>query len=398
MKLFEKYYEELRDLIDEIPLRKDGWINFSKRIITILDASYIHIQAIDFKRNIISFSHGVGPLSPEVYANAELKYLRYPIDADPRWEKFLDPNRKGWYQCHIHIRDEFVKKSELYQDILLPIGLRYVASKELIWDESFCIFWSISTTTERKPLNQQELEFLDQLLLPLRNIIIAQRHLYELSIDNIVGYNLINHLSQPIVLLSLSGQIVHYNQKMKDFFETQNIVQNINQEIILPEEVRNKFLNILYKIEAAFRYKHNNIDDFRNIIFHVTKNEKINIEFTINLLASDKEKSFFGIRPLVMLTFNVVDQLSVIPNLKKSQQYVLPRTYLITQFNLTKRELDVCELFLNGENLEKIAQTLNLKVISIRTYIKNIFIKLHCNSQVELMKTLIRISVEFKDK
>ncbi|WP_173910525.1 helix-turn-helix transcriptional regulator [Acinetobacter sp. Marseille-Q1618] len=397
MELFEKYYEELRALIYKIPLTTDGWFYFAKRLLTVLDVSYIHLQAIDMTSNIISFSNGVGVLSSEVYANAELKYLRYPVDADPRWAKFLDPERQGWYQCHTHITDDFVKNSELYQDILLPIGLRYVATKELIWDEKMCIFWSISTAEQRQPLNTQEIYFLDQLLPHLKKIIIAQRHLYELSINNIVGYNLINHLNQPIVLLSLSGQVVYYNQKMKDFFEAQNVIQNKNNQFNLPVFEQKKFFNILYKIEEAFRYKHSEIHAFRNIIFPITLSKNSKVEFTINFLASEKEKSFFGIRPLVMLTFQSYEN-EAIEHFNKFKHYALPHSYLESQFHLTKREFEVCELFVNGKNLEEIAQTLSLKVISIRTYIKNIFVKMHCNSQVDLMKLLIQISKDAKNK
>ena len=135
MDLLEKYYYDLCGLIYQIPLNKDGWFHFSKELLKILNVSYVHIQAIDFSYNVLSFSNGVGSLPLEAYASAELDYLRYPTEADPRWGKFLDPERKGWYQCHTHVPEEFVENSDLYQKILLPYGLRYVATHELILDE-----------------------------------------------------------------------------------------------------------------------------------------------------------------------------------------------------------------------------------------------------------------------
>ncbi|HAV3582286.1 TPA: helix-turn-helix transcriptional regulator, partial [Acinetobacter baumannii] len=255
MELLDNYYKELCELIYNITLEKSGWFNFSKRLLDVLDVSYVHIQAIDFNYNVLSYSNGVGVFPLENYAAAELNYLRYPIEADPRWGKFLDPNRKGWYQCHTHVTDEFVKQSDLYQKILLPINLRYVATHELLWDEKLCVFWSISTSEQRQPLNSQELEFLDRLMPHLKRVMLVKRELFEFSIDNIVGYNLIDKLSQPIILLNLSGQVVHYNQAADQLLKDNNHIQSKDNKLILPRDDQVKLSDYLYKIEEMFRYK-----------------------------------------------------------------------------------------------------------------------------------------------
>ena len=55
MELLDNYYNELRELIYEITLDKNGWFNFSKRLLDVLDVSYVHIQAIDFSYNVLSY-------------------------------------------------------------------------------------------------------------------------------------------------------------------------------------------------------------------------------------------------------------------------------------------------------------------------------------------------------
>lgn len=394
MDVLENDYNELCELIYHIPLNKDGWFNFSKKLLKILNMSYVHIQAIDFSYNVLSFSNGVGLLPLEAYAAAELNYLRYPIDADPRWEKFLNPERKGWYQCHSHITEAFVEQSDLYQNILLPHGLRYVASHELIWDEKLCVFWSISTSQQRQPLNQEELAFLDRLLPHLQRVVMAQRHLYEFSLDNIVGYNLIDKLNQPIMLLNLSGQVVHTNPMMLGVLEENECVQIANQRLILPEKDQPHFLEKLYQMEDAFRYNQAQLEQYKDIKFSITGMEH-NLSCTINLLASEKEMSFFGIRPLVMLSFDDYHK-----PLKNSQQtdkkYDLNHEYLKQNYGLTKRELELCGLFVNGMNLVQVAEHMGLTRSSIRTYLRNIFVKTSCNSQVELMQLLMSSRVNFK--
>ncbi|MDH0031208.1 MULTISPECIES: helix-turn-helix transcriptional regulator [unclassified Acinetobacter] len=389
MDLLENYYNELCELIYQIPLNKDGWFNFSKELLKILNVSYVHIQAIDFSYNVLSFSNGVGSLPLEAYASAELDYLRYPTEADPRWGKFLDPERKGWYQCHTHVPEEFVENSDLYQKILLPYGLRYVATHELIWDEKLCVFWSISTSQQRQPLNPQELEFLDRLLPHLKRIVMAQRHLYEFSLDNIVGYNLIDKLNQPIMLLNLSGQVVHNNPMMDVFLEENEWVQVIDQRLTLPEKDQVQFLEKLYQIEEAFRYKQAQLEQYKDIKFLIAGTER-SLSCTINLLASEKEMSFFGIRPLVMLSFDDVP-MALRDEQENKQKYHLNHKYLKQTYNLTKRELELCDLFVMGINLEQVAEQMGLTRSSIRTYLRNIFAKTPCSSQVELMQLLMSI-------
>ena len=385
MELLDNYYNELCDLIYSITLEKNGWFNFSKRLLDVLDVSYVHIQAIDFTYNVLSYSNGIGVFPLENYAAAELDYLRYPIEADPRWGKFLDPNRKGWYQCHTHVTDEFVQKSDLYQKILLPIDLRYVATHELVWDEKLCVFWSISTSEQRQPLNAKELAFLDRLMPHLKRVMLVKRDLFEFSVDNIVGYNLIDKLSQPIILLNLSGQIVHYNQTANQLLKDNTHIQSKDNKLILPREDQAKLSDHLYKIEEMFRYNQEQLNSCKDLLFSISNS---NLKFTSSLLASEKEMSFFGVRPLVMLSF---DDLVIpsIHNQENKKKYHLNHRYLKQTYKLTKRELELCDLFVNGMNLEQIAESMELTRSSIRTYIRNIFAKTPCNSQVELMQLLM---------
>ncbi len=390
MNLTTRDYDELVELIYQIPLSQDNWFSFAKKLLTILQASYVHIQAIDFSQQVLSFSNGVGILPLDTYAKAELDYLRYPTEADPRWGKFLDPERRGWYQCHTHVSENFVEESDLYQKILLPYDLRYVATHELIWDEKLCVFWSVSTSQQRQPLHQKELTFLDQLIPHLKRIVMAQRHLYEFSLDNIVGYNLIDKLVQPIMLLNLSGQVVHNNPVMLDFLKENECVQIVDQRLILPEHDQIQFLEKLYQIEEAFRYQQAQLQRYKDIKFSI-KGTQSRLSCTINLLASEKEMSFFGIRPLVMLSFDEV-QVRSTNDQDIQKKYYLNHNYLKKIYHLTKRELELCDLFVKGMNLEQLAQHMNLTRSSVRTYLRNIFVKMQCNSQVELMQLLMQMS------
>jgi hypothetical protein len=98
----------------------------------------------------------------------------------------------------------------------------------------------------------------------------------------------------------LSGQIVHYNQA-DQLLKDNNHIQSKDNKLILPREDQAKLSDHLYKIEEMFRYNQEQLNSCKDLLFSISNS---NLKFTSSLLASEKEMSFFGIRPLVMLSFD----------------------------------------------------------------------------------------------
>lgn len=500
--VLQNQQDVLIDLIYQIPTDPNAWDKFAKILLDILDASYVHLQAIDFSYNVLSFSHGMGNLAREFYAQAELNYLRFPPEADPRWPVFLNPQRKGWYQCHTHVTEEFVQTSDLYQLILLPIGLRYVASHELMRDEKLCIFWSVSTTAKRKPLNADELHFLDALNIHLRRMVTVQRHKFEFEVQSIAGYALIDKLPQPIMLLNLSGQVVHSNQAMHRIMQQGDVlrIHPHTKMLQLAEPFHQQLEQHFYHIEFLLRRQIS--DQLLNECCIQLTDEQGEVAYLfLNLLVSAQEKLIFGTRPLVMLTlyqpqnneyhsqlFKIFDcfstgvilltqdqkvfyqnvyasqllekssllnvsqkqtlrahgefqnklnkllidalvndsgqdhnlviygqdqkeiltlnisaidqntayeQIGAGPKVlavffkQLNQKRNLEAQYLKQLYQLTPREIQICMHFFQGLDLSEIAEVSHLTISTVRTYLKQIYLKTHCSSQSELMKLLM---------
>ncbi|ENW90285.1 MULTISPECIES: helix-turn-helix transcriptional regulator [Acinetobacter] len=78
------------------------------------------------------------------------------------------------------------------------------------------------------------------------------------------------------------------------------------------------------------------------------------------------------------------------------QKYYLAADFLKQQYHLSNREIELCELFINEHDLEKIAEYCQLSLSTVRTYFKNIYAKTQCNSQAELIHLLMGITVNFE--
>ena len=79
-----------------------------------------------------------------------------------------------------------------------------------------------------------------------------------------------------------------------------------------------------------------------------------------------------------------------------NQHQSLSQDYLTQKYKLSKREFEVCELFLKGLSLDQIAAEMDITYGSIRIYIKNIFNKTACTTQAELMQLLMGAKIEFE--
>ena len=381
MKDYDKYYDELVDLIYQIPLNSNGWQPFVKRVNTILDSSSVHVLAVDLEKGVFSFSNCAGKLNEEELTLNELKYLHHPVNEDLRLVGVFDPNRKGWYQCHHNITEEMIRSSALYQDILLPIDMRYSAINDFLLDEKLCVLMGINTSSDRGILEQEALDFLDRLFVHLRRVVLLQRKLYEFSANAIVGFELVNKLTQPIILLNLSGHIVHSNQAAKKICLNSNLIKIQNDKLFLHEPFQSQLQQNLSEFEIFFKQQrilgnHN----FEDGCITLKSNQGEVLYVFSTLLVSENEMKMFGIRPMVMLTLYH-------PQYTPSIDY----QFLHMAFNLTSTESKVVTLLLDGFVLKEIAKKNNVNEDTVRKQLQSIFKKTSTNRQSDLIKLLLNM-------
>lgn len=362
-------------------MSKDGWKKFGSKLNTILDSTLIHILALDFKKQAFSFSYTVGVASQDELANIEVQYLRYPIEDDPRWPVFLDTKREGWYQCHHTVTDKFVDHSALYQELLLPTNIRYTSAKELILDESLCVLLAVHTSPMRDVLTRDELDFLDKLMVHLKRIVLIQRNIFEYSSKAIMGYALIDKLSQPIILLNLSGEVLHLNKAAKNILDQNNNIVIRKNNIFIPEPYCSQLYDRLLEVEVMIKKGINTSEQIFNEgnIKIVNQNGGLFYLFC-TLLISDQELKAFGIRPTVMMT--IYDPTSM---------NTIDAQLLYVAFRLTPAEAKVALLLLEGYLPKEIAQKHKINLDTVRKQLQSIYKKTSTNRQADLVKLLLNL-------
>jgi len=262
--------------------------------------------------------------------------------------------------------------------VLLPFDLRYVAVKALVLDEQLCIAFIIHTSEKQQPLQNEKIDFLNRLLPHLERVLKTQRQLYKFSTDSIVGYSLINKLHQPIVLLNLSGGVVHYNTAVSTLLEKTNLIQLQNNQIYLDQPYQQQLKDNLREIEALFRQQTFDNELLQDGGIKIQSESGETLYIFASLLATEQELKAFGIRPLVMLTlFHPEHSISVDIQL------------LSSVFKFTPAECKVALSLLDGFSTKEIAQKNKVRADTIKKQIQSIYRKTSTHKQSELVKILL---------
>jgi DNA-binding NarL/FixJ family response regulator len=65
-------------------------------------------------------------------------------------------------------------------------------------------------------------------------------------------------------------------------------------------------------------------------------------------------------------------------------------SYFLTQFNLSKREIEILRLLCDGKNNSEISGLLSISVNTVKKHISNIFNKLNVDSRTQLIHFIIK--------
>ena len=236
---------------------------------------------------------------------------------------------------------------------------------------------------------QQETELLKRLSKHFRRALQIHRQLSLVQQENSDLYQLFDALKTGVILLDENAHLLYANAKAQRILET-------GQELSLDHFNRLKAITPYhaqleqYIASACFQ-------DLSSSNY-----QAIHAGGVLVIPSAEKSR---------VLTVSVVPFSSVWQNMLNQQQteqkvavflsepdkyYQLAGDFLKQHYQLSPREVKICELFVNGYNLEAIAKECTLTLSSVRTYMKYIFAKTQCSTQVELFRLLVDLSLDFE--
>ncbi|HAV3580448.1 helix-turn-helix transcriptional regulator [Acinetobacter baumannii] len=323
------------------------------------------------------FTHNIPPESMRAYQDEQVKVLDMRLHS-PYWaEKALGDTVLQSFAFYVDMPKE-TDQYIFYEKCAKPTNITHVAAVLLERSAYSWAVFAVHRAPHLEEYTEQEEKILKGLGVHLRRALQIFRQMTLLQEDKKNIYQVLDHFKIGVMLINQDYRLCYVNAIVKGIFEKSSVLQLD----------KNNSLKTL----KNFQEKLNQL--IRSALFE--NDDLNNEEGGVLALYDDNNSLMLSILPFSETEAHYYQKQAIIFVTQTNQAQYLAKDYLVQKYKLAKRELEVCDLFVNGLSLEQIAEQMDITYGSIRVYIKNIFAKTECSSQTELMQLLMSVTLEFE--
>jgi len=195
----------------------------------------------------------------------------------------------------------------------------------------------------------------------------------------------LNYLSRGVLLLNALGQVCYVNDSARYLLERND---GLRLKLTVKPDI--------WQLQASNAKMQTLLDDAISVAVEP------NVYSTRHFSQGLNVESSSGKSPYILSFSTLSDQheFEVYEHLASAIVFIydvekpvqLNNAVLETTFDLSKKELKVAYLLVNGYSLEKAAELLEITENTIKTHLKNIHVKTKINSRAKLVKLLMTLS------
>lgn len=344
-------------------------------IITVLDQ-------LEPMSNLI-YSHNLPQELVKIYQDEEIRVLDMQIH-QPKLQKAGGVGYAVAIDWSLYAMMPNTKENLLYEKCIRPSGVIF-ATTILIEDGKYR--WgllSVHRTKEMQSYDEKECQKLENLAVHLRRALQIHRYFNIVQQKYYDFHQIFNNLKIGVIQVDSKGRLVYANLVAKNILENFSSVLWVDRFTKL--KTTDYFQDQLNKYILSIFLGSEDLEDIGGVLILYNQPDQPLLKLSITPFS---HTSIFN-------TNNKNNDRAMIFIATMQQKHHLSTSYLNKTYNLTKREIVICELFVNGCCLEKIAEELSITLSSLRTYFKYIYEKTGCKSQIELMYLLMSITLNFQ--
>ena len=318
----------------------------------------------------------------DAYQDERIKVIDMKLHA-PLWQQIgvgdtIEQNLQSYGQ--MPGTDEYI----FYERCLEPTGICHIAAVLLDQGQHRWAVLGIHRAPDAQPYSPEEHEFLKRIGKHLRRALQIHRQLCQAKQQKLALGHILDHLKTGVLLLDQQSCLIYANSKAQE---------TLNRSSLIELDRYNRL-----KVGRGFQAKLDQLIEGAGSNLSQWNKEPGGV---MALSAPDQTTLMLTIIPFNLSqlknTEGLPEQAYVAVFVTETEQkYYLAADFLKQQYHLSNREIELCELFINEHDLEKIAEYCQLSLSTVRTYFKNIYAKTQCNSQAELIHLLMGITVNFE--
>jgi DNA-binding CsgD family transcriptional regulator len=350
---------ELLDAVYEAAALPETWPVALRRLALYCDSEDGNLTVWNNARDTFEFCASV-PSGAQIWKD----YTEYFHLIDPRRKVLsaLPANRA--HCCNDFFGDGYVSKSEYYQDLLIPNGMRYTMGGRLNCDnpaEEAYVY--VFRNPGGRPYDQRDREKFQSVLGHLQRAFHLHFKARSLRDDAFLGRSALDKLSLATFIVDLKGYLLLSNQSGQSLLDSERPFVCANGKFLIRDRLWQA--RIQQTIEDAIQRQSRRA-------LHATFSDGSNAY----LVLTPMERGG-GLSPTVMLTVSDIDH-----------QPVASSEALVSMFGLSQAEIRLTQALLRGSVPAEYATHAGISLPTVRGHLRSILAKTGARRQTDLIRLL----------
>jgi DNA-binding CsgD family transcriptional regulator len=346
--------------IYEAPLDLDRWGSTLEAVANLVGAAGGgHFFMFDPARARVMLSHTPKWMSSE----GEATYNEHYLANDPR-RLLLDSASPGdWIYDQEHFDSRYVARSDVYQ-FLIRHGIRHLAASNLVAEPDLLATFSVFRSPDQRQFARSEQETLERLSPHLMRAAKLTLQLDQAREQLQLSLMALDSLPDAVVVADKLMRVVFQNKRAEALFCDASRVR------VSAGKISARTVDDHRRLRSAAEQA---IESGVGSLLHVGGEESNPLFCRVLPTPDDGKLSALKPRKLALLIF-------------KDTALSAPQVRAVGGiYKLTAAEIRVAELLVSGARLQEIAKALGTSLNTVRTHLKQVFLKTGTHRQAELL-------------
>jgi DNA-binding CsgD family transcriptional regulator len=159
------------------------------------------------------------------YMHAGAAYADYYGKIDPRRAVVLNQPVGCLFQCADYFDNRYVDRSEFYQELLIPNGMRYILGGCVYREDTLDIYLVFNHAVGQPSFSAQQTQAVGRLMPHLQKTLKLMLRSESLRAGIVAGEMALESMDQAIVVLNPANEVVFCNRNAEALFKTQRILR-----------------------------------------------------------------------------------------------------------------------------------------------------------------------------
>jgi DNA-binding CsgD family transcriptional regulator len=372
--------ERLRQLLKTVDALYDAacdpgkWSAFLRSAAELFEAQGAQIGHHDLRNHTLSFSRLYG------YEWSDSHYRRYDelMPMDPRLPYFAK-NPFVPVHCRMHLSDEELHGSQIYQEVLEPGGVEYSLGVNLVEDTRSLSYFLVLRNKSQNEFDRSDCNLMNELIPHLNRAVILQRDIGTIDFEKNVAANTLDNMAIGVLVLSSLSKIVFSNATAQDILQDRDGLSVVDGTISPGEADEGRLSAAIDRVISQAR-KGNAVS---GQAVSIVRNKSLSpLQIFVSPLLGENTHSGWvrQSEPLAVLTIRDSERPM------ETRQEVLCKA-----FGLTASQARLVTLIVGGLSLKNAAANAGITEASARQYLKIAFDKMDVSRQGEMVAKVLSL-------